>query len=271
GVPYGTSGSITASITGYTQAAALNITSLASDLTNQNIALNVDMYAVTLTPETGISGFRYSIDGGPVIFSSGLFYVPHGSDLIITAVLSGGYAFVSWSGDSDSRTNPLTLSSVTGDISLEASGELIKYYVTFDSGFNYTVYVNGSAVSSVSSDVGVTGGGSLSFTVRTSQGYSASPDIKGMADLIEQSNGSYMIQNVHSNISVTITVSADSDSEGGNSSENNPDASSGNSSGSGGDSADGVSYWVPVLIVTALLVCIAAAAAGHTVLKRRRE
>ncbi|MDR1404875.1 MAG: leucine-rich repeat domain-containing protein, partial [Candidatus Methanoplasma sp.] len=33
GVPYGTSGSITASITGYTQAAALNITSLASDLT----------------------------------------------------------------------------------------------------------------------------------------------------------------------------------------------------------------------------------------------
>jgi hypothetical protein len=244
---------------------------------------DINKYAVTLTPETGISGFRYSIDGALSIFSSGFFYVPHGSDLTVTAVLSDGYAFVSWSEDSVSKVNQLTISDISGPVNLTANGGLVEqyltsHYVTFGSGSNYTVYANGSPVSS---PVRVTGGGSLSFTVQTSEGYSASPNIEGIAGLIKQSDGSYLIQNVHSNLNVTITVSADSgsgsnsgngngsesdsdgdgsdnggDSENSNGSDNGNDNGSGNSNSSGGDSAV-IPYWVPVLISAAFLAAIA--------------
>ncbi|MDR1404765.1 MAG: leucine-rich repeat domain-containing protein, partial [Candidatus Methanoplasma sp.] len=266
GVLHGTSGSITASITGYTQTVQASVTAIAADAAGKNITLTA-LYTVSLTKGDGISGFEYSINDDGTFDYEEPFETKHGDTLTVTAITSDGYAFVFWSGSSDSRANPLTV-SVSGPVNLTANGELIEHYVTFGSGSNYTVYANGSPVSS---PIRVAGGGSLSFTVQTSEGYSAVPAVSGIANLIRQSDGFYVILNVHSNISVTITVSADSGSEGENSSENNPDANSGNSSGSEGDSADGVSYWVPVLIVTALLVCIAAAAAGHTVLKRRRE
>ncbi|MDR1404709.1 MAG: leucine-rich repeat domain-containing protein, partial [Candidatus Methanoplasma sp.] len=159
-------------------------------------------YAVTLTKGTGIIGFTHTVNG----IDSGdalSFLVEHGSDLIITAVPSEEYAFVSWSGDSDSKTNPLTV-SVSDNMALTANGGLIEYYVTFVSGSNYTVYANGSSASSA---VGVTGGGSLSFSVRTAEGYSAVPVINGIAYLTAQGDGSYVISEIHSNVKVSVTVS----------------------------------------------------------------
>ncbi|MDR1405228.1 MAG: hypothetical protein LBJ20_06685, partial [Candidatus Methanoplasma sp.] len=129
--------------------------------------------------------------------------------------------------------------------------------------------------SSASSAVGVTGGGSLSFSVRTAEGYSAVPVINGIAYLTAQGDGSYVIENIHSNLNVTVTVSpysiSDPDGNGsGNSSGNGEGSGDGNNSA--GDSADsGIPLWIPVILAGAFLACIAAAAAGNIIIKRRKD
>ncbi|MDR1404297.1 MAG: hypothetical protein LBJ20_01840, partial [Candidatus Methanoplasma sp.] len=228
--------------------------------------------AVILIPKTGIIGFTVN---GTAVDHTVPITVNYGDTLVVTALLSEEYAFVSWSGSgySDSKTNPLTISYITEDTSLTANGELIEYYVTFGSGSDYTVYANGSSQSPLS-PIGVTGGGSLSFTVKTSEGYYAVPVINGIAYLTAQNDGSYVISEIHSNLNVTATVSADNSGNGsgsGNDSGNDPDASLGNSNDSGGDSDEGIPLWIPVLIAASFLVCIAAAAVGIVFLKRRKD
>jgi hypothetical protein len=206
---------------------------------------------VILELNSGTYSALTGIDGGYMI--SG---IPAGTYGTITASKIGYYLTDSVS------VLPLT-ESVRTDMAVTASERLTEYYVSFGFGSDCTAYVNGSPVSS--SPIGVTGGGSLSFTVQTPEGYSAVPAVSGMADLLKQSDGSYVIRNIYSNLSVTVTVSADirsgPDVNPGDSSGNGSDNGSGNDSsgnGSGGDSSDGIPYWVPVLIAGAFIVCIAA-------------
>jgi hypothetical protein len=238
---------------------------------------DVNTYTVTIAKETGVSGFGYTvIRDGSVICTEQYtepFTVNHGDILTITALTYEEYAFVLWSAGEDSsvqdsKENPLTVQYVSGNISLEVSGELIEHYVTFGSGSDYTVYVNGSAVSSVSSAAGVTGGGILTFSVRTAEGYTAVPAIGGIANLTAQSDGSYRISEIYSNVRVTVTVTAGGNNSGG---DNDSGNNSGNGNNSGTESDDsGIPYWIPILIAGMFLACIAAALIGYTFVKHRK-
>ncbi|MDR1403996.1 MAG: hypothetical protein LBJ20_00275, partial [Candidatus Methanoplasma sp.] len=269
---------ITVTISGYSQTVSpAHISSLTGSLTGQNITLTA-LYTVSLTKGDGISGFEYSINDGGTFDYEEPFETKHGDTLIITALPYEEYAFVSWSsgeGSSvqDSKENPLTVSSVSGNISLTANGELIEHYVEFDSGSNYTVYVNGSPVSE---PIKVIGKGNVVFTVNTPEGYTAVPDIKGIVVLAEQQDESYRISEIYSNVSVTVTVTADGgndsgkDSGNGNGSDNGNDSR--NDSGIGNtNSADSISSWIPILIVGVFLACIAVALIGHTFVKHRKN
>jgi hypothetical protein len=218
-----------------------------------------DTYTVTLTEGTGISGFGYTVTrDGSVICTEQYtdpFKVKHGDTLTVTALMYGEYAFVSWSAGEDSsiqdsEENPLTVSSVSGNISLTANGGLIEHYVEFDSGFNYTVYVNGSPVSG---PVGVAGKGNLVFSVQTPEGYRAVPAIEGIADLSEQEDGSYRISEIHSNVRVTVTVTADGGNGSGSGNDSGNNSGNGNNSGTG---SDGIPYWIPVLIIAVFLALL---------------
>jgi hypothetical protein len=210
-----------------------------------------DGYTVSLIRGTGISGFRYSINGDTAVPYEGPFDVNLGDTLTITALPSGGYAFDKWSaggqGSSvqDSKSNPLTVSEVTDVISLTASGYPIQYNVAFDSGS--MVYVNGSPTSS--SPVTVTEGESIVFTVNASEGYSAYPSIvSGNAKITPQIDGRYRISEIHSDVRVNITantVSGDGSGIGSNGSDTDYGSSN-------------TSYWAPAAIVTAFIGCIAA-------------
>ncbi|MDR1404486.1 MAG: hypothetical protein LBJ20_02820, partial [Candidatus Methanoplasma sp.] len=252
-------GDITAEIEGYHQTVKPSVDlsgEETEDLTDQDLTLEINTYSVTLTSETGISGFRYSIDGIPEVYADGYFDIPHGSSFEITALLREGYAFSEWSvlyPESliyGSKENPLAVSEVTDVISLMASGYLIQYNVTFDSGSYYTVYAeNGSPVSR---PITVGDNGELTFTVNTPEGYFAYPSvISGTADIAPQADGRYKISDIRSDVRVNITANAISDNgntdngTGGNGS----DTDSGNSS---------TSYWVPAVIAAAFIGCIAA-------------
>jgi hypothetical protein len=200
-------------------------------------------------------GTKYSADIG----DDGIYAIrglPSGAYGGIKAILEG------YTQTQVSVSQPLT-KSVTGmDITLTAvPSSPAQYSVTFSSGSYYTVY---DAKGPVSSPISVAGGGSLSFTVKTSEGYSASPSvISGNAEIIHQTDGWYRISDIRSDVRVTVTVSAAAD--------NSPYDGSGNGLGGGDSGNDGISYWVPVLAVGAFLACIAAAAIGHTVLMRRKS
>ncbi|MDR1404527.1 MAG: leucine-rich repeat protein [Candidatus Methanoplasma sp.] len=267
GIPYGTSGSITVKDgtvpEGYHQVGTVSVLTNAN-ISGLNITLEINRYEVTLSEGMGISGFTYTVNGGPEVPYSMPFTVKHNDTLVITALLSEGYAFDSWSGPASSDKT-LTI-SVSEDIALTASASQIpvpsspSYSITFSSGSYYTVY---DAKGPVSSPISVAGGGTLLFSVNASEGYSASPSvISGNAEIIPQTDGWYRISDIRSDVRITVTVSAIADNSSAY-------GSSGNGLG-GGDSGNDVSYWIPVLTAGVFAVCIGAAAIGHTVLIRRK-
>jgi hypothetical protein len=217
------------------------------------------------------SGITYSAvtasDGGYSIGD-----LPAGTSGIITASKTGYHK----TGVSSVSLLPLTASVSGADLTLDIN----TYSVAFSSGSYYTVYeANGSPISS---PLTVTEGESLAFRVQASEGYSVSPyAVSGNTEIILQTDGLYRIPDIRSDLNVTVTVSAGSGDISGGVSGSGTRNGSGNSgvsvsdlanrSISGGDSADGVSYWVPVLAVGAFLACIAAAAIGHTVLMRGKN
>jgi hypothetical protein len=304
GVPYGTTGNITVTLTGYHQTDTVSVTDLKSNETGKSIDLEINEYTVTLPAEgtEGISGFEYSINGsGTAVPYTEPFKVNHGDTLTVTALLSEGYASVSWSGYPESSVqNPgddsLTVLSVPGNISLTVYASLIPvtpspsdtYRVAFSSGSYYTVYaVDGSPISS--SSISVTEGGSLTFGIQASEGYTAYPSVvSGSAKITAQADGRYMISDIRSDILVGITVNTVSgDGSGNGSSGSGTDIgsngnSSGNSTGSSGsgngsinsnstDSENSISYWIPVLIIAVFLVCIGIAWIFLFFIKRRKD
>jgi hypothetical protein len=221
-----------------------------------------DGYKVSLTRGTGISGFRYSIDDGPTVSVSELFYVPQGSSFVITAMPLIGYTFDRWSaGGQDSsvqnsKSNPLTVSEVTDNISLIASGYLIQHTVVFDYGSDCTIYVNGSPIPLSSSPLTVTYSGELTFTVNTPEGYSAHPSvISGTVDISLQADGRYRISDIRSDVLVNITAQTDGSIGSGSSNSNII-----GSNGSDTDSGSNTSYLAPAVIVSVFLSGITAAA-----------
>ncbi|MDR1404711.1 MAG: leucine-rich repeat domain-containing protein [Candidatus Methanoplasma sp.] len=249
------------------------------------------VYAVTLEKGTGIDEFAYILnDGFPTGYTEP-FTVTHGDTLILTALLPDGYSFDKWSveqGSSvpDSINNPLTVPSVSGKISLTAYASLIPvppspsdtyYRVAFSSGSYYTVYAeNGSPVSST---LTVKEGGSLTFGIQASEGYTAYPSVvSGSAKITTQADGRYRISDIRSDVSVAVTVSAVSGSGSGGNSGGDSGEGSGNGSGNGSDrNSDGdserdggISYLVPVLIAAVLIIC-AAFAFILFLFKRRKD
>jgi hypothetical protein len=287
-VPYGTAGNITATITGYSQTESPEtIDSLAGPLTGQNITL-MALYTVTLTAGTGISGFEYSINGEDTVDYEEPFQTEHGDTLSVTALLTEGYEFKEWTG-SDSDDSQLEIESVTGAVSVTASGELIRYGVTFDSGSYYAVYTKDGSLSS--SVINVTYGSSLLFGIRVSEGYSVYPVVSGNANIILQTDGWYRISDIRSDILVGIAVntvygdgggtgngSGDSPYGNGNSSgtDTRGSGSGVNSSGSGNagnstGSENNIPYWIPIAIAAAIIACAVVALTGQILIKRRKE
>jgi hypothetical protein len=274
-VPKGAFGDITIAVGGYAQMATPSVTPLAADVTGNNITI-VAVYTVIFTKGTGISEFAYIINGGFPIGYTESFSVKHGDSLRAIALPSEGYVFKTWSGYSGSSSNPLIVSAVSGDISLTASASQIPvpvpsstsdtyYSITFSSGSYYTVY---DTKGPVSSPITVTEGGSLTFRVQTSEGYSvSSPVISGNAKITPQTDGWYRISEIHSDIHVNVTVSAYSDSGEG------PGEGSGDGDGSGNGSEEnsGSRGSHSVLIIAVLLVCVLAIGIILFFLKRRKD
>jgi hypothetical protein len=293
-VPGGTEEYITAEIDGYRQTLSPRISSPASALKNQNITLTA-LYTVTLTTDTGISGFEYTVNGDSTETYTEPFKTEHGDSLTVTALLKEGYGFKVWSEDYESEDNPLTVPPVTEAVSLTAYASLIPvppsspdmyYSIAFDYDPDCTVYANGSPVSLSSSPLTVTYNGELTFTVNTPEGYAVYPVISGTADITLQADGRYKISDIRSDIRVTVSVSADggdgsdgigsgsgnmSGSTGGNGSGNYTDSAGGGNSGSDGDSYNGVSSWVPAIAVAVFLACIGIAWMFLFFLKRRKD
>jgi hypothetical protein len=286
-VPYGTTGNITATLTGYHQTDTAPVTDLKSNETDNNINLEINEYTVTLnTEETeGVSGFEYSINGsGTAVPYTEPFAVNHGDTLTVTALLSEGYVFKEWS--MESEENPLEISSVSGKISLTAYASLIPvppspsdtyYYITFSSGSYYTVYAENSSPIS-SSSIPVMEGESLTFGIQASEGYTVYPSVvSGTAGIILQTDGWYKMSNIRSDIRVNIAVNTVSgDDPYGNGTDNGTGGngsgggSGGNyntdngSEGNGSDTDSGnsnMSYWVPAVMIAVFLSGIAAALA----------
>ncbi|MDR1405484.1 MAG: leucine-rich repeat protein, partial [Candidatus Methanoplasma sp.] len=124
-VPKGISDYVTAEIAGYTQKNQELVT-LDVNKTGQDLTLEINKYSVTLTKGTGSGGFTYKVSNESAIPYAVPFLVTHGDTLVIAALFSEEYAFDSWSGYSDSKINPLTLSDISGPVTLTASGELIE-------------------------------------------------------------------------------------------------------------------------------------------------
>jgi uncharacterized membrane protein YgcG len=219
----------------------------------------IAVYTVTLTAGQGISGFAYGINGSPSTPYTAPFTVNKGDLLVITATMRTGYEFRSWS--SSSTANPLTIQSVSGAVTLTADGVLKEYTVTFDSGPEYTVFIGGSPVHSA---VTVSHGDDLTFSIRVSAGYIVRPSLSGTADISLQTNGWYRIQNVQSNVHVNILVQPDGSNGGGSGTGGGSGSGGGqggydSGGGSGGGSDTGeirLPYWVPVLIIAAILGCM---------------
>jgi hypothetical protein len=241
------------------------VTAIATNETGKDLTLDIDKYTVNLTQGTGVSGFMYKIGGGLAKISSGAFDIPYGHDLEITAVMITGYGFSVWS---DSSTdNPLTLLSVTGDVTLSATGVLKEYDVTLTAvtGISSFTYKIGTGASTpYTAPFKITHGESLTFSVRTADGYTARLSLSG-ADVHLQTNGWYEIRDIRSDVHVNISVQSDGGS-GGSGGDGSGSGSGGYGPGTGGGSGSGsgsgdtsIPYWVPVLIIAAILGCAAVA------------
>jgi hypothetical protein len=247
GLPMGTSGSVTATLSGYTQDTPAPSVSLASaGATGVDLILRINTYTVTLTAGTGISGFTYEINGnGTAINYNGPFAVNHGDSLKITAAINTGYVFDRWS--SSSTSNPLTISGVTGNMDLTAaastSGVVSDFTVTFDSDSKYTVYIGDSPVQWA---IKVGPGGKLIFEIHVSDGYTASPALDGIAKLSEKTNG-WEIYDILSNVHVKISVQSDGGEGTGG------EGTGGD--GTGGGSGDGEG-WAVLNLALALMAVI---------------
>jgi predicted secreted Zn-dependent protease len=106
----------------------LTVNNVISDMT---ITANftIDTYTVTF-----VAGANGSITGD---LSQ---VVAHGSDCTaVTAVPGTGYHFVNWTGDYTGTANPLTVTSVTSDMTITANFAINTYTVTFVSGANGSI------------------------------------------------------------------------------------------------------------------------------------
>ncbi|MDR1404395.1 MAG: leucine-rich repeat domain-containing protein [Candidatus Methanoplasma sp.] len=250
-LPIGISGNVTAKIPGYVQTGTQPRTSgLTQSMSDANITLSA-AHTVTLTKGTGISGFTYVMNGGPTVDYTVPFDAPYGSNLVISALLSDGYTFDKWSGTQSSSNNPLSVSGLSGSISLMASGISAKQYVTFDSGSDYRVYVDSSLVTQ---PIAVAKGGSLIFSVQVSEGYTVHLSVSGDAGMILQTDGLYRISDMRSDVHVSIAVQPDG---------------SGDGSGSGSGSGSGWAVINLICAIIALSAGIIAMVAGRS--RRARE
>ncbi len=98
------------------------------DLTDEEIVeitvTDVALYTVTFTV-----GSYGSITGTLVQT------VPHGGNCTeVTAVPNTGYHFTGWTGDNTGTDNPLTVTNVTSDMTINANFEINQYTVTFAAG-----------------------------------------------------------------------------------------------------------------------------------------
>ena len=86
--------------------------------------------------------------GGGVSLSSET--VNHGSDgTAVTATPNTGYSFVNWTGSVTSTDNPITLSSVSSDMTITANFSINSYTVTFVEGSNGSRSGGGALVQSI--------------------------------------------------------------------------------------------------------------------------
>jgi predicted membrane protein len=255
GVPYETSGKITATISGYTQTVTPSVTSISNDQSGMDLTLvvaykvsgtltvnggsasnvGVEVYLGTLHATTAAGG-AYTITG-----------VPHGTTENITATITGytqtGTASVTAIA-ADATGKNITL-EYTAPAPATPSAAQYYYRVTFDSGPNYTVYVNGSPVSSA---ITVAEGEILVFFLQATEGYSVSPSVvSGNAEITVQADGRYKISGIHSNVHVTLTATLGSGSGGGHNDSN--DGSS--------DSTDTDGEWAVLNLVCAIIAICA--------------
>ncbi len=131
-VPYGTSGNITAAITGYNQTVISSVTALAANATGKNLTLTINQYTVSFDGNGSTSGSMPQMS------------MTYGTEYVLTsnAFFKSGSAFIGWS-LSDSATIP-TYSNRDSVVNLTAvsGGNVILYAVWEDS--KYTVEFNGN-------------------------------------------------------------------------------------------------------------------------------
>ncbi|MDR1405538.1 MAG: leucine-rich repeat domain-containing protein [Candidatus Methanoplasma sp.] len=158
-----------------------------------------------------------SIDnGGSVINSPQMVnYGNSSQEMIFTA--AGGYYIVSCTvNDSPVNINgspvntdygvrswTYTAENVTSDVTITVATAPLpshNYKITFSSGLGYTVYVNGSQVSSPV-DAGSDG---IFFTVIAKEGYRATPSVMGIALLSTATDDEYRVYDLNSNVTISV-------------------------------------------------------------------
>jgi hypothetical protein len=281
-IPASACGDITASLEGYHyQMVQISVQPMVASETVANIILAVNTYSVsgTLTVNGGSAsniGVKISLGSSGLYtadtVSGGVYEitgVPYGISGNITAAISG------YTQTAAPVIPPLTgvlPDQILTDQNLTLTVLPSGYTVTFGSGSYYTVYASDGYP--VSSPAAVTDGGSLTFRIQTSEGYSAYPSVSGNAKIILQMDGRYKISDIHSNVNVTVSVSADLYADPGNSGSGSGGDSGNGNSGSNTDSGssadEGISYAVPIIAAGAFIACIGAAAAANTIIKRRK-
>jgi hypothetical protein len=231
---------------------------------------------VTFSDGTPAGGVRVSLgQHGAYTDASGdytISNIPFAASGDVIASLSG------YSQTSYPRISHISRDMTGIDMELTATGApTVRYTVTFDSGPEYTVYVGSSPLHSA---VKVTGGDDLTFSIRVSDGYTVRPSLSGTADMYLQTNGWYVLHEISSDVHVNISVQSDGNGSGGGSGTGGGSGSGSNGgvygpgtggSGSGGGYGEGSNgngnrgsdsgdisfpYWVPVLIIAAILGCM---------------
>ncbi len=131
-VPYGTTGDIKASITGYHQTVTPSVTAINANMTGKGLTLTINQYTVSFNGNGSTSGSMPQMN------------MTYGTEYVLTsnAFFKSGSAFIGWS-LSDSATIP-TYSNRDSVVNLTAvsGGNVILYAVWEDS--KYTVEFNGN-------------------------------------------------------------------------------------------------------------------------------
>ena len=196
----------------------------------------------TVTLDVGPNGYmEYSIDGATPMRYIAPFTIQYGKGLVVTAYADSNYRIAEWTGDGTPVLDTVTISSVTKNIIIGVTFELIDVKITLNVGENGSVRycVNGGIAQNYVGPLTVQHGQNVQFIASGNDGF----EFNSWTSSVGTMDGNVLsIQNVSADtvISVSFAVSEPGDD------------------GDGGSGGVGNIPIIPIMVIVCMMVIIAA-------------